>query len=229
LQEKADVRAEVLDLTIAGSRLALRAPWGEAEMNLRLLGRFNVQNALAALSAAHVLGIEPEAAMRTLSTMSCVRGRMEPVTCGGGFSVYVDYAHTDDALRNVLVTLRELRPSRILLVFGCGGNRDRTKRPAMGRAAAELADFVFITSDNPRNEDPLGIISEVAAGMNGFSRRRIVEDRRQAISEAISMAREGDVVLIAGKGHETFQESGGKSVPFDDRQVASEELRRLGL
>jgi UDP-N-acetylmuramoyl-L-alanyl-D-glutamate--2,6-diaminopimelate ligase len=229
LDAGADVRGEIRELSSRGSSVVVRGPWGECGMTLRLLGRFNVMNALAAVSCASVLGIEPDTAVRTLATLTSVRGRMEQVPCGGGFSVFVDYAHTDDALQNVLTTVRELGPRRIILVFGCGGNRDRTKRPAMGLVASELADHVIVTSDNPRDEDPREIIGEIEAGMTGAAGRDIVDDRRAAIAMAIRMAGEDDVVLIAGKGHETFQETAGRTVAFDDRRVASEELRRVGL
>ena len=168
--------------------------------------------------------------IRALESMPAVPGRLEAITRGQPFGVFVDYAHTDDALRNVLSTLRELTRGRLLVVFGCGGNRDAGKRPAMGRVAAELADFSMITSDNPRKESPAAIAAQVVAGHrearpDGY---RVELDRGRAIDEVLRMARAGDIVLIAGKGHETYQEFEDTVVPFDDRVCASETLETLG-
>src|SRR5213079_2516192 len=193
-------------------------------IELRLRGRFNAENALGALAASRLLGIDDEAIKRGLEAVRGVPGRFEPVAEGQPFEVIVDYSHKPDALESVLRTARELTEGRVICVFGCGGDRDRGKRPLMGRIASELADVAIVTSDNPRSEDPEAIISEVLAGMTGDA---ISEpDRRAAIDRAIGLAGEGDVLVIAGKGHEQGQEfAGGRKVPFDDVAVAREALR----
>jgi UDP-N-acetylmuramoyl-L-alanyl-D-glutamate--2,6-diaminopimelate ligase len=195
-------------------------------VELRLRGRFNVENALGALAAARLLGIDDDTAKRALASVGAVPGRFEEVDEGQPFTVLVDYAHTPDALENVLLAARDLG-GRVLCVFGAGGDRDREKRPLMGRIAAEHADVAIVTSDNPRSERPEAIIEEiVAAGDGGLE---VEPDRRQAIERALEQARPGDVVVIAGKGHEQGQEIAGRKLPFDDRDVAREALRRLGV
>ena len=174
---------------------------------------------IEAILACGALGTDMKVVAAALSSMTSVPGRLEEVKTGKGFQVFVDYAHTDDALGHVLRTLREIARGRLIVVFGCGGNRDRTKRPVMGRVAAELADHAILTSDNPRNEDPGRIIAEIQEGFKGKSNFQIQEDRAEAIKTAIAMAGKGDVVLIAGKGHENFQEFASRSLPFDDRQI----------
>ena len=193
-------------------------------IDLKLRGRFNVQNALGALAAARLLGIDHAAAAAGLEAVHAVPGRFEELDEGQSFTVLVDYAHTPDALANVLRTARGLG-SRVLCVFGAGGDRDREKRPQMGRVASELADLAIVTSDNPRSEDPVSIIEEIVAG--GGGRLEVEPDRRRAIELALEDAREGDVVVIAGKGHEQGQEFADRKLPFDDREVAREALRRL--
>jgi UDP-N-acetylmuramoyl-L-alanyl-D-glutamate--2,6-diaminopimelate ligase len=220
----ADVRAEALELSAHGSAFRVESPWGATDVRLPLLGRFNVSNALAAFAACGALGVAPAAMADALGGMGPVPGRLEPVPNRRGFQVFVDYAHTDDALRQVLVTLREVCRGRLIVVFGCGGNRDRTKRPAMGTVAEELADAVVLTSDNPRNEDPEAILAEIRAGMTGLRPCETIVHREQAIAHALGMARPGDLVLIAGKGHETYQEFDNTIVPFDDREVARQQL-----
>jgi UDP-N-acetylmuramoyl-L-alanyl-D-glutamate--2,6-diaminopimelate ligase len=165
-----------------------------------------------------------------MNRMQPVPGRLESVACGQPFAVFVDYAHTDDALQNVLTTLREITKGRLLLMFGCGGNRDAGKRAKMGRVAAELADYTIITSDNPRNESPANIAAQVEEGVRSVKARdyAVELDRKRAIAEIISMARAGDAVLLAGKGHETYQEFEDTIVPFDDRVYARESLENLG-
>ena len=190
---------------------------------LKLRGRFNVENALAALHAARVLGIDDATIGRGIERVDAVPGRMEEVDEGQPFTVLVDYAHKPDALEQVLRTARELG-DRVICVFGCGGDRDREKRPLMGRVAAELADVAIVTSDNPRSEDPHEIIAEVLAGAPELESE---PDRRAAIERAIELAEAGDVVVIAGKGHEQGQEFADRKLPFDDREVAREALRRL--
>ncbi len=197
-----------------------------AGIELRLRGRFNLENALGALAAARLLGIDDGTARRALASVVAVPGRFEEVDEGQPFTVLVDYAHTPDALENVLLAARDLG-GRLLCVFGAGGDRDREKRPVMGRIAAEHADVAIVTSDNPRSERPEAIIDEIVAGGDGGL--EVEPDRRRAIERALEEARPGDVVVIAGKGHEQGQEIAGRRLPFDDRDVAREALRRLGV
>jgi UDP-N-acetylmuramoyl-L-alanyl-D-glutamate--2,6-diaminopimelate ligase len=194
-------------------------------IDLKLRGRFNVSNALGALAAGRLLGIDQAALAQGLEALRGVPGRFESVDEGQPFEVIVDYSHTPDSLENALRAARELASGRVLCVFGCGGDRDREKRPLMGRIAAELADVPILTTDNPRSEDPLAIIEDV---LGGTSRELEVEpDRRAAIARAVEAAREGDVVLVAGRGAEPAQEVAGRKLPFDDRDVAREALRRI--
>ena len=195
-------------------------------VDLKLRGRFNVENALAAMAGARLLGIDDDAIARGIEALEGVPGRFETVDEGQPFTVVVDYAHTPDSLENVLSTARELDSGRVICVFGCGGDRDREKRPIMGRIAGELADLAIVTSDNPRSEDQRAIIDEIVTGTDG--ELEVVQDRREAIARAIEAAAPGDVVLIAGKGHEQGQQFRDRTVPFDDREVAREALRRLG-
>jgi len=221
----ARVRAEALELTPEGSRFMLATPWGARAVSLGLLGRFNVSNALAAAAAAGALGVPLPVIADVLGTLAPVPGRLEKIPNARGLLVFVDYAHTDDALANVLQTLREITRRRLIVVFGCGGNRDRAKRPLMGAIAARLADYAIVTSDNPRGEDPVEIITQVAAGF-GFAHNFEMEvDREQAIARALALAEPGDTVLIAGKGHENYQEFAHTVVPFDDREVAARRLK----
>src|SRR6266540_6292389 len=216
-----------------GERLASELPGaitfrpeeGLGGVNLRLPGRFNVENALAAAAAARALGIGEDAIKQGIEAVDRVPGRFDRVDEGQPFMVFVDYAHTPGALETALETARELgRGGRVICVFGAGGDRDRAKRPLMGQVVAELADISFVTSDNPRSEDPAAIAAEVVDGLD----LEVELDRRRAIERALESARPGDVVVIAGKGHERGQEIGGRKLPFDDRQVAREALRRLG-
>jgi UDP-N-acetylmuramoyl-L-alanyl-D-glutamate--2,6-diaminopimelate ligase len=196
-----------------------------------LPGHFNVENSLAALAACEALGVPISSAAAALADAARVPGRFEPVEEGQAFSVLVDYAHTPDSLENVLRAARRLTSGRLIAVFGCGGDRDRRKRPLMGEIAVRLSDACVVTSDNPRSEKPEAIIDEIVAGIesrpNGAV--QIEPDRRRAIAAALAAATAGDMVVIAGKGHEQGQElAGGRKIPFDDREVAREELRRLG-
>jgi len=194
----------------------------------RLPGRFNLSNALGALAAAVAMGVDAEVAAAGLAAAQAPPGRFEPIDEGQAFSVVVDYAHTPDSLVNVLRAAREVTEGRLVAVFGAGGDRDRGKRPLMGRAGAEGADLAIVTSDNPRSEDPEAIVAAVAAGAEGGGEVATEVDRRAAIALALSRAESGDTVVIAGKGHEQGQEfEDGRKVPFDDREVAREELRRL--
>jgi len=191
-----------------------------------LIGRFNVANSMAALAAATVMGVSLRSAILSLARSPQVPGRLELVPAKRQFQIFVDYAHTDDALRNVLKTLRELKPRKLIVVFGCGGDRDRKKRPLMGRVSDELADYAVITSDNPRKENPDAIISEVEKGFRSTHYEKIVE-RAEAIRRAVAMAQPRDLVLIAGKGHEKYQEFADHTIPFDDIQVARRALDDL--
>jgi UDP-N-acetylmuramoyl-L-alanyl-D-glutamate--2,6-diaminopimelate ligase len=195
-------------------------------IDLKLRGRFNAENALGALAASRLLGIDDDAIARGLEAVRGVPGRFESVAEGQPFEVIVDYSHKPEALESVLTTARDLTGGRVICVFGCGGDRDRGKRPLMGRIASELADVAIVTSDNPRSEDPQAIIDEVLAGVTGEVEAE--PDRAAAIERAISLAEDGDVVLIAGKGHEQGQEFADRTIPFDDREVARDALRRLG-
>jgi UDP-N-acetylmuramoyl-L-alanyl-D-glutamate--2,6-diaminopimelate ligase len=188
-----------------------------------LIGRFNVANSLAALAAANALGISLREAVLGLGKSPQVPGRLETVPAKRQFQVFVDYAHSPDALLNVLKTLRELEPRRLIVVFGCGGDRDRQKRPLMAEAVDRHADLAIITSDNPRKEDPGAIIAEVEKGFRSDHYEKIT-DRAEAITRAIQLAQPRDIVLIAGKGHENYQEFSDHTVPFDDVQVARRAL-----
>ena len=215
-------------------RFLMDSPWGKLESRSPLLGRPNVYNLLAAAAAALALEFGVEQVERGLADLQAVPGRFEQVQSGQPFLVLVDYAHTDDALRNLLTTARQLinRSGRVITVFGCGGDRDRTKRPLMGRVAGSLSDLVMLTSDNPRSEEPRAIIDDALVGLEQtgarYARQIIEPDRAQAIELALREARPGDIVLLAGKGHETYQIIGERALPFDDRAVARQVLQRLG-
>ena len=195
-------------------------------VDLKLRGRFNVENALGAMAASRLLEMDDDAIARGLEAVRGVPGRFESVAEGQPFEVIVDYAHKPEALESVLRTARELTTGRLICIFGCGGDRDRGKRPIMGRIASQLADVAIVTSDNPRTEDPQAIIDEILEGVT--AEVEVESDRSTAIEQAISLAGEGDVVLIAGKGHEQGQELADRTIPFDDREVARDALRRLG-
>lgn len=222
----ADLTAENVNVSLVrGTSFLLRTPDGEIELRSPLVGRPHVYNMLAATGAAIELGIDLRTIADGLAGCSGAPGRFERVSHAGDFAVIVDYAHTDDALLNTLRTAKGLVEGRIVTVFGCGGDRDRTKREPMGRIAGELSDLVFITSDNPRTEDPLQIIGEIEAGVEATGTEYYaVSDRRQAIFRAIAAARPGDVVIIAGKGHESYQIVGHDKFHFDDKEVAAEAL-----
>jgi UDP-N-acetylmuramoyl-L-alanyl-D-glutamate--2,6-diaminopimelate ligase len=225
----ADLRPEDLDISLQGVRFLCSTPGGKVSVRSPLVGRFNVSNLLGAMGAVMALGLSPQEAAEGVCSLTGVPGRMERVDEGQAFSVIVDYAHTDDALRNLLDTVRSLKPARMITVFGCGGDRDRSKRPLMGSVAAQRSDLVIATSDNPRSEPPGGILEEIAQGFrNHPTPFKLVEDRREAIDLAIRSAQPGDVVVIAGKGHEATQTIRDKKLPFDDRLVARAILRDLG-
>jgi UDP-N-acetylmuramoyl-L-alanyl-D-glutamate--2,6-diaminopimelate ligase len=220
----ATYRASDLRTSLGGSRFTLHSPDGVSELSSPLRGSFNVSNALAALAAARALGVAADVTIGALEKAGQVPGRFETVDEGQEFAVVVDYAHTPDSLENVLAAARLLTDSRLHVVFGCGGDRDRGKRPLMGEIAARLADRVIVTSDNPRSEDPEAIIDEILKGIAGPVEHEV--DRRIAIQSAVSTASPGDVVVIAGKGHEQGQEfANGEKLPFDDVTVARDVLR----
>lgn len=225
LEAGADVRATDVETTPMG--IAFRIDGQQVRSPLR--GRFNVENCLAAIATARTLGIDLDVAAGAISDVAGVPGRVEPVEAGQEFLVMVDYAHTPDSLENVLRAARPLAIGRLIVVLGCGGDRDRAKRSLMGRAATSHADLSVITSDNPRSEDPLEIIAEIEPGAKAGGGDYLIEpDRRSAIHLAMTEAQTGDVVVIAGKGHETYQELADRTIPFDDREVAAEELRAVG-
>jgi len=225
----AEVTADDVALGPAGTRLRIRHPRGSESVALRLRGAFNVMNALAAFGGCYVLGVPPAAIAEGLGALASVPGRLEPVDAGQPFQVLVDYAHTPDALERALEAVRALGPKQLRCVFGCGGDRDRGKRPIMGRAAARLADDVVVTSDNPRSESPDAIVAEIVAGAPGAGNVRTIVDRGEAIRAAVEACEPGDALLIAGKGHETYQILGDRTIDFDDRAVALAALRARGF
>lgn len=219
IENACDIQAKDIELLPDGSQWTLCTPKGKETIRLRLPGQFNVYNALAAASAGYALGYDLKTIKEGLETIGGVAGRVEVVTPPGHpFTVLVDYAHTPDGLENVLKTARGFTRNRLIAVFGCGGDRDRTKRPVMGRIGTTLADVAFLTSDNPRTEDPDSILKEIATGCEGSY--RLQPDRALAIQAAIQEAQPGDVVVIAGKGHENYQIFKDKTIHFDDREVA---------
>ncbi len=234
ITSKADVTPGPIEMTLAGMRFDVTTPQGRFALTSKLVGRPNVYNILAATAAAVSLEVPPDAVQRGIANLSGVPGRFEVVSpASDSITVVVDYAHTDDALRNLLETARPLTSKRLITVFGCGGDRDRSKRPLMGMVAARLSDVVVITSDNPRSEEPRRIIEEIErgipAGSQSSARAPIVEsvvERAEAIDRAVSIAADGDVVLIAGKGHEKYQQIGDRVLPFDDGEVARAALAR---
>ena len=233
INRPADVTPGQLSYSLQGLDFEVRTPAGAVRVRSKLVGRPNVYNILAAVSTAVALALPIDAIERGLQSLEGVPGRFQVVsTAGDRVTVVVDYAHTDDALRNLLETARPLATGRLITVFGCGGDRDRTKRPLMGAVASRLSDLIVITSDNPRSEDPGRIIEEVQRGITadtvreGTPRPLAIADRRDAIVKAIELARPGDVVLIAGKGHEKYQAIGNRVLPFDDVAVAREALGR---
>lgn len=216
-----DVHAADPQMDERGTSFGLVLPSGRVEVRLQMPGRFNVANALAAAAAAHVMEIDAGAIAEGLAGHRSVPGRFERVDAGQPYTIIVDYAHTPEALQNVLTVARQLKPRQLICVFGCGGDRDPDKRPKMGRIATENADFTVVTSDNPRSEEPAEIIAQITAGVAG-DRYTVEADRRVAIETALRMAEPGDLVLIAGKGHETYQIFADETIDFDDRRVAAE-------
>jgi UDP-N-acetylmuramoyl-L-alanyl-D-glutamate--2,6-diaminopimelate ligase len=226
-----EFHAEKLKMSPAGMTFTLQSPSGPAEIKTRLTGKVNVYNLLAASAAAYARGLTLEQICQGVASLACVPGRFQTVDEGQPFTVVVDYAHTDDALRNLTAVAREfvtVTGGKVITLFGCGGDRDRTKRPLMGRAAGEGSDFVVLTSDNPRSEDPEAILRDALPGLQQTPARYAVEaDRAAAIKLALHEAKPGDIVLLAGKGHEKTQTIHGKSIPFDDAAIASQYLGEL--
>ncbi len=215
----ADMRIGREVQTVRGTEFGVKYKGHDYLVRTPYIGRFNVSNCVAALAACIAVGIKPRDAVRAFASAPQVPGRMENVGSRDGASVFVDYAHTPDAIKNACAALRELKPNRLITVFGCGGDRDRTKRPLMGAAAAEGSDYCIITSDNPRSEDPEAIIREIEPGLAG-KKFQSIPDRMEAIQTAVNISSEGDVILVAGKGHETYQEIKGERHDFDDRRAA---------
>lgn len=226
IDSKSEVSAKDIRFAVSNTSFLLVCPKGEILLNSPLIGRHNVYNVLAAAGWALQEGIGLPQIKSSIERFSCVPGRLERIETKRDFSVFVDYAHTQDALKNVISSLRRLSNARIITVFGCGGERDKTKRPKMGKVVTDLADYAVITSDNPRSENPLDIIEDIKRGIKKTN-YRIIKERRGAIKEALALAKSGDIVLIAGKGHENYQISKGKTLHFDDREVIRECLSSM--
>jgi len=229
-----DFHATSVDIASRGTRFQMATPSGEVAIWSPLIGKVNVYNVLAAAAAAYARDCSADAISKGISSLTCVPGRFERVDCGQPFTVVVDYAHTDDALRNLTALARDFvahagLKGKVITLFGCGGDRDRAKRPLMGEAAGKGSDFVVLTSDNPRSEDPLAIMNDALVGLQKSGTKYVTEpDRRKAIALAIGQAASGDIVLLAGKGHEKVQVVRGQSIPFDDVEVARETLASFG-
>ena len=231
IHTSADIMAKDIEVFATGSSFCVTYWQGEIPLKLKITGVFNVYNVMAAVGVALAEGIESTVIQKALEQFESVPGRFELVDAGQSFTVIVDYAHTPDGLENILKTAKQFAKQRIIAVFGCGGDRDRTKRPIMGKIAAEMADVVIATSDNPRSEDPDVILTEIEAGIKeGLTPNKQYEkivDRRQAIVRALSIAQAEDVVIIAGKGHETYQILKDRTISFDDKQIAIEILEEM--
>ena len=230
LESDADITTKKFQLTFHGLAFAAQTPDGKVQVTSPLVGRINVYNILAAIGAAQALGLSTEIIEAGIRNLENVSGRFQRIDLGQPFFVVVDYAHTDDALENLIRTARELNPKgRIITLFGCGGGKDRTKRPVMGEVTGRLSDLTILSSDNPRNEDPLKIISDIIVGLQKTAGKYLIEpDREQAIGVAMDEARAGDIVLLAGKGHENYQILADRTLEFDDREMARSALRERG-
>ena len=226
INTQADVMAEEIELTLSGSSFRLITPQGQINLRTAMVGLHNIYNILAAVAVTVRENIPLGDIKEGVESLSCVPGRLERIDCGQKFIVFVDYAHTEDALRNVLTSIKNVSKAKLFLLFGCGGGRDKTKRPKMGKVASEYADHVILANDNPRQEDPQMIIDEIAAG---FEKKNfeIFPDREQAIMRILKLASKGDIVLIAGKGHEDYQILKSGTVPFDDRAMVRSILSEL--
>ncbi len=230
LNPGADLRATGIEMGMEGLRFTLRYQNRSLPVRSTLVGRVNVYNILAACSAGVAHGLDLDVIATGIAGLKAVPGRFERVDRGQPFFTVVDYAHTDDALRNAIGVARTLHPKRVITLFGCGGDRDRSKRPLMAMAAGELSDFVVLTSDNPRSEDPAAIVNDALVGLRRFDTPHLIEvDRERAIRAALQLAGPGDLVLLAGKGHETYQILGDRTIEFDDREVARRVLDELGF
>jgi UDP-N-acetylmuramoyl-L-alanyl-D-glutamate--2,6-diaminopimelate ligase len=229
VEPAAIVRTEQYRFAETGIKAEVDYPGGQVKICSALMGKHNLYNILAAVATGLALNIPAPTIKEGISALKSIPGRLEKIVNALGFQVFVDYAHTDQAMRSLLEAIRDLKPHRILLVFGAGGDRDKSKRPRMGEVAASLADLSFITSDNPRSEDPLAIIADIEKGFTGKGAKnyRIVPDRREAISQALAAARKGDYVLVAGKGHEDYQVFKDRTVHFDDAEVVRSTLKNL--
>ncbi len=225
-RKRADVKAEITHSDADATKFLIHSPWGGAEICLRLTGIHNVYNALAAAASGLAMGFPIDTVKAGLEALHGVPGRLEKIDCGQDFPIYIDFAHTHQALQIILSAVREVVEGRILLVFGCGGDRDRKKRPKMGHIAEKYSDLFWVTSDNPRSEDPNAIVQDILKGVKGKGNYHVQPDRKIAIEEAVSEAKRGDAVVIAGKGHEKYQISKNTIVPFDDRDVVRKALRQ---
>jgi UDP-N-acetylmuramoyl-L-alanyl-D-glutamate--2,6-diaminopimelate ligase len=223
MRQGAQFHAANVQMDFGGANFQLDALGKSHLVRMPYIGMFNVYNSLAAIATAQTLGVNVRNAVEALADAPAVPGRLQAVPAQKPFRVFVDYAHTDDALTNVLRTLRELKPGRLIVVFGCGGNRDRAKRPRMAAAVDAMADHAIVTSDNPRKEDPLAIVDDIIPGFRRIA-PEVVPDRREAIFHAIAMAQARDIILLAGKGHEAYQEFADHTVPFDDAAIAASAL-----
>jgi UDP-N-acetylmuramoyl-L-alanyl-D-glutamate--2,6-diaminopimelate ligase len=231
IESSADIVAKKFHLSFTGLTFTANTPSGKLQISSPLVGRINVYNILAAIGAAQAAGISNETIEAGIRALENVSGRFQRVDMGQPFLAIVDFAHTDDALENLIKTARELNPKgRVITLFGCGGGKDRTKRPIMGEASGRLSDLTILTNDNPRQEDPLKIISDIVVGLQKSSGKYLIEpDREKAIGVAFDEASTGDIVLLAGKGHEDYQILADKTLPWDDRRVARQVLRQRGF
>lgn len=228
IENQADITASNIMIDVSGTSFTLKTPLGETQIKTSLIGRFNVYNLLAAISVVIAEGFTLEELSVACNSLVGVEGRFEAVVEGQPFAVVVDYAHTPDSLANVLQTARQLKPNKVLAVVGCGGDRDRTKRPIMANIALELADHVYFTSDNPRTEDPIAILDDMTSHLTESGKYETIVNRQVAIEKAISDAEPNDIIIIAGKGHEKYQIIGTVKTYFDDKQVARDQLHQLG-
>lgn len=228
IEKEADIKAYDIHINIDSFSFKIKSKEGEKKIELGLIGKFNIYNTLAAIAITKALGLDMDTIIEGLKAFSPVLGRFEKIDCQQDFSVIIDYAHTPDALENLLTTVKNLTSGKVITVFGCGGERDRGKRPLMGEIASRLSDYVIITNDNPRNEDPLRIIIDIEIGMNKYWKNnyRKIIDRFQAIETALNMANKNDTVVIAGKGHEDYQILGEKVIHFSDQEVVREILKK---
>ena len=231
IENSADISAKKFQLSFNGLQFTANTPQGKLQIASPLVGRINVYNILAAIGAAQAAGISNEIIEKGIRALESVPGRFQRVDMGQPFLAIVDFAHTDDALENLIKTARDLNSKgRVITLFGCGGGKDRSKRPIMGEASGRLSDLTILTNDNPRQEDPLKIISDIVVGLQKSNGKYLIEpDREKAIGLAFDEARAGDIVLLAGKGHEDYQVLADKTLPWDDRRVAQQELRKRGF